>query len=187
MSGRVVLLNGTSSSGKSALAAELLRVLPTPWFHLPVDLAGAARGAERTAELSGPDLEAVLRRTRAGFHRMVAGMAEAGNDVVADHVLSEAWRLDDLLTVLTPYDVVFVGVHCDPDELALREARRGDRPAGLAAAQLSAVHGHGGYDVDVDTSRTPIGACARRIADRVLAGPGTAFPRLRRERDGHRG
>ena len=35
--GRVILLNGTSSSGKSSIAAELLDQLDGPWFHLGID------------------------------------------------------------------------------------------------------------------------------------------------------
>ncbi|MFH0252256.1 chloramphenicol phosphotransferase, partial [Streptomyces chitinivorans] len=36
-SGRIVFLNGTSSSGKSSIATELLQVLDGSWFHMPVD------------------------------------------------------------------------------------------------------------------------------------------------------
>jgi len=50
------------------------------------------RARERTLELGPDELAAVLRRTRAGFHRAVAGMAQAANDLVVDYVLSEQWR-----------------------------------------------------------------------------------------------
>ncbi len=83
-------------------------------------------------ELGAEELDAALRRTRMGFHRSIAAMAEAGNDIVVDHVLSEPWRLLDCLTVLRPEDVLFVGVHCPLDELA-----RSDRPQGLAAAGVA--------------------------------------------------
>ncbi len=92
VTGRVIFLNGTSSSGKSSIAEQLLLVLDTPYFHLSVDAISGLRAVERTLELDGPEQAAVLRRTRAGFHRAVAGMAQAGNDVVVDHVLSEPWR-----------------------------------------------------------------------------------------------
>src|SRR4051812_7891023 len=35
--GQVVVLNGTSSSGKSTIAKELLEVLDGTWFHLAID------------------------------------------------------------------------------------------------------------------------------------------------------
>ncbi|MFE0101846.1 AAA family ATPase [Streptomyces sp. NPDC059009] len=116
--GRIIFLNGTSSSGKSSIARELLEVLDDGvFFHLSVDGFNAMRSKR---ELGQEQLDAALRRTREGFHRSVAAMAEVGNDIVVDHVLSEPWRLLDCLAVLPPEDVVFVGVHCppaDPDGL----------------------------------------------------------------------
>nr|WP_276822581.1 hypothetical protein [Mycolicibacterium mageritense] len=84
--GRVVLLNGVSSSGKSTIARQLLADFETPWFHMGVDMIGAMRAERQTHDLDGVGLRHVLRRTRAGFHRAVAGMALAGNDIVMDHV-----------------------------------------------------------------------------------------------------
>jgi len=87
--GQVILLNGASSSGKSSIAAELQEVMDRPWFHLPVDAFNSMRARRQTAALDEPALAAVLARTRARFHRAVAGMAWAGNDVIADLVLSD--------------------------------------------------------------------------------------------------
>jgi len=125
--GQIVLLNGASSSGKSTVARELLEVFDDPWFHLPVDAFGAMRARK---ELSAPEVVALLRRTRQGYHRAVAGMARAGNSVVADHVLSEPWRLADILEQWAGLDVTMVAVHCPLPELNRREGARGDREPG---------------------------------------------------------
>ncbi|WNZ13205.1 phosphotransferase-like protein [Streptomyces sp. 11x1] len=174
--GSIIFLNGTSSSGKSTIARELLRILDEPYFHMPVD----AFHAMRTRREMPPDrLTTVLHRTWRGYHRAVAGMAAAGNNVVMDHVLSAEWRLRDCLDLFVPRDVVFVGVHCAPDELQRRERERGDRPPGLAARQLEQVHTHGVYDVECDTSRSDPLQCAALIreflADRPMP---TAFQML---------
>src|ERR1017187_1984350 len=124
--GQIVLLNGVSSSGKTSIAEQWLSVLQRPWFHRPVDAINGMRAKHRTLALSPAELDVVLARTRAGFHRAVAGMAAAGNNVVMDHVLSERWRLLDCLTVLADFDVVFVGLR--------RSARRGHRRPNRAAA-----------------------------------------------------
>lgn len=97
--GRIILLNGTSSSGTSSIAAELLDVLDPPHFHLAIDSINGMRGKAKTHQLAPDEQAQVLHRTRAGFHRAVAGMAAAGNDVVMDYVLSEPWRLRDCLDV----------------------------------------------------------------------------------------
>jgi chloramphenicol 3-O phosphotransferase len=161
--GRIILLNGASGSGKTSIAEQLLLVLDEPWFHLPVDAINAMRSRQRTLELSPADLELVLARTRAGFHRAVAGMAAAGNNVIADHVLSERWRLLDCLAVFAAFDVVFVGVRCAPAELARRERLRGDREPGLALAQHERVHAHGRYDLECDTTHASPLDCALSI------------------------
>jgi chloramphenicol 3-O phosphotransferase len=171
--GRIVLLNGVSSSGKSTVGRALLDVLPSPWFLMAVDDVGAMRSARATAGLSEDALADVLRRTRAGFHRAVAGMVEAGNDVVVDHVLSEPWRRVDCREVWAPYDVLAVGVHCPSDELLRREAGR-DRPRGLALSQLEEVH-LGAYDVEVDTSVLSPAECAERIQIRMGTGGWTGL------------
>ncbi|CAL9475517.1 chloramphenicol phosphotransferase CPT family protein [Streptomyces sp. enrichment culture] len=175
--GLIVFLNGTSSSGKSSIAGELLRVLDEPYFHLPVDAFHAMRSRR---EVTPEELPGVLRRTWAGFHRAVAGMAAAGNNVVVDHVLSEEWRLLDCLDLFDARDVVLVGVRCSPEELRRRERERGDRPAGLAARQSQQVHAHGLYDIECDTTTASPLDCARRISAFLPRRPQpTAFQQLR--------
>ncbi|MGI5503038.1 chloramphenicol phosphotransferase CPT family protein [Lentzea sp. CA-135723] len=182
----IIFLNGTSSSGKSSIAAELLRELDTPFFHMSVDAFGAMRAVERTLELDVPAQQELLRRTRAGFHRAVAGMAAAGNDVVMDHVLSEPWRLQDCLDVFEGLDVVLVAVHCPLDVLERRERARGDRTVGAAAQQLQEVHRHRLYDFQVDTSAHSARQCARAIKE-FVARPvrGRVFDELRGRARGH--
>jgi chloramphenicol 3-O phosphotransferase len=178
--GQIIFLNGTSSSGKSTVARNLLEILDTPYFHLSVDAINSMRARQRTRELSSAELDVVLARTRAGFHRAVAGMAQAGNNVVADYVLSEPWRLLDCLAVMAGCDVVFVGVRCSAAELARREQARGDREPGQAAAQLQQVHAHGIYDLECDTSVLGPADCAALIKDFLprRTAP-SAFERLR--------
>ena len=161
--GQVVLLNGASSSGKSTIARQLLMDFDTPWFHMGVDMFGAMRAERRTHELTPEGVRDVLHRTRAGFHRAVAGMAKAGNNIVMDHVLSEPWRLSDLLAVMVDIDVVFVGVHCSVADLNEREALRGDRTVGIAASQVASVHTHGLYDIEVSTGVATVEDCSAHI------------------------
>jgi chloramphenicol 3-O phosphotransferase len=180
--GQVVLLNGASSSGKTTIARRLLADFAAPWFHMGVDMFGAMRAEERTHQLEPSELREVLRRTRAGFHRAVAGMAQAGNDIVMDHVLGEPWRLHDLLTVMEGIDVIFVGVHCPAADLTERERRRLDRVSGTAVGQSATVHTHGLYDMEVDTSTATVENCSARIREYLRLNPSPtprAFDRLR--------
>ncbi|MFI6662257.1 chloramphenicol phosphotransferase CPT family protein [Streptomyces sp. NPDC050523] len=177
MPGLIIFLNGTSSSGKSSIAKELLQILDEPYFHMPVDAFHAMRTRREVGPEELPDL---LRRTWMGFHRAVAGMAEAGNNVVVDHVLSEDWRLPDCLGLFNARHVVLVGVRCSLEELERREQARGDRPEGLAAMQFERVHAHGLYDLECDTTTASAADCARQISAFLPERPTpTAFERLR--------
>lgn len=179
--GGLILLNGASSSGKSSIGAALQPVLADPWFLFPVDALGAMRSTAHSRVLDEGEIDTVLRRTRLGYHRAVAGVASVGNNVIMDYPLSERWRLDDLLDVLEGYDVTAVDVHCHPDELERRERARGDRPLGLARSQD--VFRHDDCDIAVDTTRATAEACAIAIATELAAlGSDKAFNRLRRLR-----
>jgi chloramphenicol 3-O phosphotransferase len=79
---RIILLNGVSSAGKTSIAEELVDLLDPPHFRMAVDAFGRMRSAATTNRLRPAEVDEVLRKTRAGFHRAVAGMAAAGNDVV---------------------------------------------------------------------------------------------------------
>jgi chloramphenicol 3-O phosphotransferase len=175
--GLIIFLNGTSSSGKSSIAKELLALLGEPYFYMPVDAFHAMRSGP---ELAQDELDAVLRRTWMGFHRAVAGMAAAGNNIVVDHLFSEPWRLHDCLALFSAPNVVLVGVRCPLPELIRREQVRGDRPRGLAARQFDRVHAHGIYDIECDTGSTSAGDCARQIKEFLRHRPSpTAFERMR--------
>lgn len=179
--GRVILLNGTTSSGKSSIATALLDRLDRPYFHMPVDAINAMRADNWAARLGEAGFAAVLERTVLGYHRAVAGMALAGNDIVMDHVLREPHWFADCLEVFAGVEVVFVGIHCDLDELRRRELARGDREPGRAEYHFSRVHVHGDYDIECDSGRDSATECADHIVDRLdtLAAP-LSFARARR-------
>ena len=178
--GRIILLNGASSAGKSSIGRALLPLLSDPWFLVPGDAIGAMRSTVHTRILDDAEIGEMLRRTRLGYHRAVAALASAGNDVIMDYPLSEQWRLDDLLETLEGYDVTLVEVRCTPAELERRERDRGDRPVGLARSQTF-VYAHGDCDIAVDTTNAGPDECATMIVDTMGAlAPPKAFDRLRR-------
>lgn len=171
--GRIVLLNGASSSGKSALAAALLETFSEPWFLMAIDDFHHRRGRKPMSEAA---FAPIFQRTVLGFHRAVAGLAAAGNDVVVDHILSERWRLRDCAAVFDGYPTYLVGVHCALDELNQRERDRGNRQIGRAALHFPLVHVHRIYDIEVDTTRADPRGLAAGIVEHVEREPPAALP-----------
>lgn len=154
--GRIVLLNGASSSGKSTLARALQQALDEPFLHVSSDQFLASGMLPSRREDTGPFNWWTQLRPRffAGFHRCLPALADAGNDLIVEHVIEfQAWR-DELAQLLAGLDVFVVGVHCDLDELDRRERARGDRRIGEGRAHIEVdrIHTFGPYDLEVYTT-----------------------------------
>ncbi|HUA31500.1 MAG TPA: chloramphenicol phosphotransferase CPT [Streptosporangiaceae bacterium] len=176
MSTQIIVLNGTSSSGKSGIARCLQSVLPQPWLSFGVDafiqtmpfsLQTSAAGIEIVSGgrvVVGPEFRAL----EAAWLEGIAAMARAGARIILDDVFlgGEATQ-QRLKQALGTLEVLWVGVHCDLSVAEGREIARGDRVPGMAASQASVVHSGVVYDVEVDTSHTEALECARAIAARV--------------------
>lgn len=155
MPGRVIMLHGASSSGKSTLARALQARIELPFLHYSIDHLRDS-GVLPLARIEAGDF--AWREMRAaffsGFHRSIAGFVQAGNNVIVEHILDTAGWLDELAGLLAGCDVFMVGVHCPLDELKRREALRGDRPAGMAENDFQHVHSGMSYDFEVETIAT---------------------------------
>jgi chloramphenicol 3-O phosphotransferase len=173
---QIIVLNGGSSSGKTGIARCLQAVLALPWLRLGVDdLVNALPPSlvDSSSGISfGPQGEVTVsdgfRGVEAAWMTGVAAMARAGARVIVDEVfLGGAASQQRARALVGGLDVLWVGVRCDPAVAAGREMARGDRVAGMAAAQAEIVHRGVSYDVEVDTSRAESLDCARLIAARV--------------------
>jgi chloramphenicol 3-O phosphotransferase len=156
MHGRIILLHGASSAGKSTLAKAMQRALDEPFIHFSSDHLAPGL-PERT--LDGAFGWWGDRRSRFfdGFHRCIAALAAAGNDLIVEHVIEfPAWRVE-LRRILVPFDVFLVSVNCSLEETERREAARGDRWIGEGRSHLAdGIHTFGPSDCEVDsTGRDP--------------------------------
>lgn len=183
--GRIILLNGASSSGKSSLARVVQARLDRPFWHISIDHLRDS-GVLPTARIKSGEFDWRMMREAffLGFERSLLAYVEAGNDLIVEHIMeSEAWLLR-LADTLAGHDVFFVGVHCALGELERRERQRGDRPIGDARRDFHRIHSYCLYDFEVDAMQD-----REAVADSVIAAwhgrsRPTAFERLRGRRDG---
>lgn len=159
MKGTIILLNGVSSSGKSTLAKEIVRLRPE-FFHMSVD-----DYADWVNSMEDQPCRLIPVATEYFFHRTIAMFSNSGVNVVVDHILDSMTTAEDCCRVLRDYPVLIVGVHCGVEELDRREAARGDRQPGLARRQLAFVHQREIYEFEVDTHREDAVTCASRISE----------------------
>jgi chloramphenicol 3-O phosphotransferase len=157
--GRVIILNGGSSGGKTTLGRALQSAMPGPWLLLGIDLLIWTLPPEMINDPDGLSIhEGVITRGQLftplyeGFQCGVAALARSGVDVLVDDLtldgLVDQQRWDNALQGL---DVIWIGVRCAPQIAAERESRRGTRLPGIARHQAESVHAGVHYDIEVDT------------------------------------
>lgn len=199
--GRIVVLNGTSSAGKTTLANALrqalpgdyevvgldqtLRTLPSELFvitadldHAPVDgfLIPLRDGVQLALPGLGPAALVELERMYASF----AARADAGANLIVDDVLWHPHALAMAIAHFASRDAWFVGVYCPTEVAVEREKQRLDRAAGGAVLFAEAVHRPGVYDMTVDTSNLAPDEAAEQVIAAMAAARGpSAFRRLR--------
>ena len=133
MAGKIILLNGPSSAGKSTIARQLQDTLEEPFWHYSIDHfrdAGILPTRRfRNGDFSWQDMRPAFFN---GFHHSIQSFAQCGNNMIVEHIIeSQAW-MDMLVRLLSSHDVFFVGLHCPIEELERRETARGDRAIGDA-------------------------------------------------------
>lgn len=187
--GTIVVLNGAAGAGKSSIGREIqkqspepylvagidafLRMLPERWFEGPgwLDVMGSHDRAGDVGQLLVH-----------GMHRAWSELSQAGNQVVADHVMVDPVWVADCARLLGDLPAYFVGVRCALPELERRERERSDRQAtiGEAAKQHELVHRHALYDLELDTERCSAAECARAVLAHIAQRPPRAFAELAR-------
>lgn len=175
---KVVILNGTSSAGKTSLAKAIQRLAKGPLLRVSMDdflemmpprFANDAEafsfqlvpGAE-PAEVeigTGPYGAALMR----GMRSSVAALADQGLDLVVDDVMLEAGDQDHYREVLSAHAPIFVAVRCALETAEQRERDRGDRDIGQARWQFTRVHAGRTYDLEIQTDDASPDDCARQV------------------------
>jgi len=185
--GRIILVNGTSSSGKSTIVKGLQKALPDLWLEMGIDRFAYALPGRVAGEPTWPLLFPYVRpggrqdgpftiettplgqRFIAGVHGAAAAIAAAGINVTVDHVVLDGAWVGEMDRLWAPFEVLRVGVRCPLEVVVERERSRENRTLGQAEAQFDVVHRWMTYDVEVDTSVLTPEACIARIIEAVAA------------------
>ena len=161
----VVLLSGTSCSGKTAVAVELQRLLSSP--DNPVLHVEADQLIPHPPKAWPPNDTQRLKAFSRALRRSIAVYAEEGFDLIVDGVLPyrDPDGVHHALSLYGQYRLLYVGVHCNLAELEKREKDRTDRQQGWAREQLQDLHDAQKYDFELDTSDSTASYCAKLVLD----------------------
>ena len=127
-SGKIILLNGASSAGKTSIVRDLQTILDEAYLEAGIDKflfmlpAHYLMKAHLWHEVIGyekmdngdllPKVGEHGHRLMRGMHRAIAALAQTGNNVLADHVLLDRLWLDDCIYTFEGLEVLFVGIFC---------------------------------------------------------------------------
>jgi chloramphenicol 3-O phosphotransferase len=183
---QVILLNGTSSAGKTTLARAIQDESEVPHVYWGIDtlfsLVPPNWGGGRDGPLSragfwydrtGHDADGrplvVIRYGEVGArmlrsaHAAAAAFAKGGDHLVIDEMLLSPDLLPLWLTALAGLDVLLVRVTCPLPVAEERERARGGQP-GLARGHHRTVHAHDiPYDLTIDTTTGTPAELARAV------------------------
>jgi chloramphenicol 3-O phosphotransferase len=187
--GQIVVLNGPPRSGKSSIARAIQNTFDGVWMNLGVDGfkqmtperfqpgIGLRPGGERA------DLEPLVVTLYRAMYDAIAAHSRLGLNVVVDVGHHDGYSiprgiLPDCPRRLTGLPAWFVGVRCALEVVMQRRqatwgtgnAADGSVPMPVRRWQ-DAVHAHGLYDLEVDTSRLSPEECAYTIQRRLENGP----------------
>lgn len=199
--GKLIILNGGSSAGKTSLACAFQDLAPDCWIHLGIDVFWLALppeqldlarvrpeyyawhsvveddGQEWFTICPGPLLDHAMHAR----YLAIRAYLDAGMNVVADDVIWKREWLVDALRIFDGCQVWMVGVHVSDEEGARREQERADRHAGWHRGSARAAHADAEYDVELDTTAIPAAPLARELYERYLnCREPAAFNRLRK-------
>ena len=152
LSGKIIIIHGPSSSGKTTLALALQKQLDIPFIRFSFDLFLDHKAFPLEQIKSGKfSWEEMRPSVFRGLHQCIPALAGSGNNIIFDHIIeTKAW-LYELVSLLSELDVFFVGLHCSLPELERREMQRGDRRPGEARQDFQTVHSIPTYDLEINS------------------------------------
>lgn len=178
--GKIIFLNGASSSGKSSIARAVQAKVSEPFWHISIDHLRDAGvlplGRIRSGEFNWAEMRGAFF---AGFERSLLAYSQSGNNLIVEHIVETPEWMARLVRLLSGCDVFFVGVRCSLEELQRRELARGDRRIGDARRDFDTIHEHCTYDAELDSTLRPDENAVRLISLWKARVRPSAFERMR--------
>ena len=138
----LVVLNGTSSSGKTTVARAFQEAAPSVFLNFSIDSILSALPPSALQRIGAgkpiPDLR--LSELVRAFYSCTAELLRLGHDLVIDHAVTARYHAESLLAACEGHETIIVGIECPVSVAREREVARGDRRPGLSDEQYESIH-----------------------------------------------
>lgn len=175
--GKIIILNGVTSVGKTTLSKALQGQLDEPFYWL----TGDAFVEMTPTKFIKSDFRGTVEKTHMAMAHTAKTFADLGINVIFETVILAPYQgmLEAFVEILANYPVTFVHVTCPLVHQQEREKERGNRPIGSGEAQLSVLNPQDTYDVTVDTYHDSLAVCGHKIIEAAYKPKAlTAFKKL---------
>ena len=153
--GQLIILNGTSSAGKSSIAKALQEKLSEVFLHVQMDTFW-----DMLPPSKNPHMLNIKAEMRYALPDVVGVFVNRGKNVILDIVCGQ--KTVELYQKYHPY---LVAIKPELEVVKVREIGRGDREIGLAESQRSLVSEGILYDLEIDNSSLTVAQTADKIIE----------------------
>lgn len=164
----VIFLNGVSSSGKTSIAKELLKLLNEKYLYLGLD-EYLRSVLPLNLDLDSDEGVKAYDQAASAFNQALKSYSESYEFIIVDHVLEVRSWIKEVSTSLKNAKVLFVKVTAPMEIIEERERSRPDRMPGSASLQANAVNSYR-YDLIINTAELSPVEAASRIISNLKAG-----------------
>lgn len=162
--GRLVILNGPSSAGKSSIAAELQQQLAAVGKDPVLLSIDDYMKIGTDEEIWEDDVFEIMP----DMCRDLTAVLKEGRWVVVDHVVTSERIWQALLDAAEGCPVTSVQVTCSLETLKKREKERGNRFPGSAEASFRYLYPKEGYDLQINSEESTPQTSAETIKNYLL-------------------
>lgn len=166
--GRIIFLNGVTSSGKTSIVDALQKKGDVFFYVVANDLFQETVGEEYLEE----DYWKYLSEVIIMMYHTAKLFSDMGKNVLIDGILVERNEIkphyEQLLTILKDNPLDIVEVYCPLEICRERNIQRGDRYAEQSEEQYALMAKNISYSMRVDTSVQTPEECAQSILKRLF-------------------
>ena len=207
----IIFLNGTSSTGKSSVARELMRQSQIPFLHYASDhllnfwidskFVNSFKDEQKPQKWQAEWFcrqQAIDKNGHTVFHinngkkgwtlycdlvKAACGLMDKGYDMIIDEVMISKSQMSLFYPSLIHKKAYMIYVYCEESERERREKQRGNRNVGLSRGLLEDVDKViSTYDLKIDTTHLSTTECAKKIFNFIESNPKpTAVKKLAKE------
>ena len=153
---QIIILNGTSSAGKTSIAKQLQKQMSECYLHFQMDSFWdmVPEHIEANSENFPHLKDAMIESAYA--------LAKTGHNLIIDIVFMPD-QLNALKEKLKEFDTLTFAITASLEITEQREKDRNDRKIGLARSQYNKIHKNTIYDLIIDTSHNQFTLCTGHI------------------------